>query len=171
MKRKIYADSNINVNEREKANYSLARAAAAEGIVLLKNDNVLPLKNKNIALYGIGGRKTIKGGTGSGDVNERYNVSIEEGLENSGYTITTKAWLDDYDQEHSQCYSDWRKDVEEKTAGLSPYQVLALAVEQPFRYPSGRLITDEDIQKSETDTAIFVISRQAGDKVRILGVN
>lgn len=47
-------------------------------MVLLKNEgNLLPLeKGSKVALYGIGASKTIKGGTGSGDVNERDKVSI-----------------------------------------------------------------------------------------------
>ena len=51
-----------------------------------------------IVLYGSGARKTIKGGTGSGDVNVRHFVTIEEGLENAGFTITSKEWLDSYDE-------------------------------------------------------------------------
>ena len=60
----------------------VARRAAAEGIVLLKNeDNLLPLKaGSNVALYGAGAGRTIKGGTGSGDVNERENVSVFQGI-------------------------------------------------------------------------------------------
>lgn len=33
----------------------------------------------------------------------------------------------------------------------------------PFRYPYGREITDEDIRESDTDTCIYVVSRQAGE--------
>lgn len=43
----------------------------------------------NIALYGSGARRTIKGGTGSGEVNSRYFVTIEQGLKNVGFHITS----------------------------------------------------------------------------------
>ena len=68
--------------ERENKNACLARKLAADGIVLLKNDDrVLPLDiTKPVALFGSGADKTIKGGTGSGDVNNRYNISIYTGL-------------------------------------------------------------------------------------------
>ena len=76
----------------ERENRALARKAAAEGFVLLKNDGVLPLKNKEIALYGSGARMTVKGGTGSGAVRERYSVTIAQGLEAAGFSIQTTAW-------------------------------------------------------------------------------
>ena len=61
------------VSLRENVNRRLARKAAAEGMVLLKNEgNLLPLKpGTKVALYGVGASRTVKGGTGSGDVNER----------------------------------------------------------------------------------------------------
>jgi beta-glucosidase len=92
MEKKPYAAISRDVSEREKANMALAREAAREGFVLLKNDGALTLRSKRIALYGVGARKTLKGGTGSGSVNERRSVCIEDGLENAGYTVTTKAW-------------------------------------------------------------------------------
>ena len=76
--------------ELELANRALAREAAAEGFVLLKNDGALPLKSQKIALYGMGARKTVKGGLGSGSVEERYSINIEDGLKNAGYEITSK---------------------------------------------------------------------------------
>lgn len=75
-----------------KNNADLARYGASEGIVLLKNDMVLPLSDKqNIALLGVPSYDLISGGTGSGDVNEAYTVSIEEGLINAGYQINKTA--------------------------------------------------------------------------------
>lgn len=61
---------------------TLARRAAAESMVLLKNQNaVLPLaKNQLLASFGITQINTIKGGTGSGEVNNQKTVTIAEGL-------------------------------------------------------------------------------------------
>ena len=50
--------------------------------------------------YGRGVRRTVKGGTGSGSVNERRVVSIYEGMLNAGFQVTTDAWLDDYDRQY-----------------------------------------------------------------------
>ena len=61
----------------EERNRNLAKKIASEGIVLLKNEGVLPLKNKKVALYGNGARMTIKGGTGSGDVLALIMTSIK----------------------------------------------------------------------------------------------
>ena len=70
------------------------RALAPECMVLLKKNGDFPLNGPcKIALYGSGARETIKGGTGSGDVNVRHYVTVEEGLENAGFTVTTKAWI------------------------------------------------------------------------------
>ena len=76
-------------NERELRNRQIAYRAACEGIVLLKNEGVLPLDCQKIALYGAGVEFTTKGGTGSGEVNERYSVNVLEGFENRGYEVTT----------------------------------------------------------------------------------
>jgi beta-glucosidase len=66
----------------------IARKAAAEGMVLLRNaGSVLPLviSSKAVAVFGNASYETIIGGTGSGDVNEPYSISVSEGLTNAGY--------------------------------------------------------------------------------------
>ena len=71
------------------------RSYLAECMVLLRYDGKFPLNNPSkIALYSSGARKTVKGGTGSGEVNSRYFINIEEGLEHEGFEIVTKDWLD-----------------------------------------------------------------------------
>ncbi|MDE6917091.1 MAG: glycoside hydrolase family 3 C-terminal domain-containing protein, partial [Lachnospiraceae bacterium] len=146
-------------------NRQLARAAAAEGMVLLKNDNnILPIpKGTSIALYGAGAAHTLKGGTGSGDVNSRGTVSILEGLRNAGYRIATQDWLDAYDEAYAQARAAWRESVWQKEAQMreaddSGFHFFFAYTETPFLFPVGDLP-----EKAEAETAIYVLSRQAGE--------
>ena len=98
MRLKVHTKATLSdaMTALEKANREVAYQAALEGIVLLENDGCLPVKPGKIALFGAGAGMTIKGGTGSGEVNERHAVSIREGLEMSGFTVTTGEWIDEY---------------------------------------------------------------------------
>ncbi len=154
--------TNSAESPRERQGRQLSGEAAAEGMVLLENDGTLPLKEKkNIALFGNGARMTLKGGFGSGDVNERHSVSIEEGLENAGFTITTKRWIEEFDGIYKQARVDWQQVIDDKIAsGMHP--VMAFFGTR-FLMPAGGAVTEEDIADSDADTAIYVISRLSGE--------
>ena len=150
---------------RERAHRTLARRAAAEGIVLLKNDGVLPLANRTAALYGPGSRMTVKGGAGSGDVRERHSVSIEEGLRNAGFTFPSTLWMDRFKEKYKSDVAAWRKSVEDSVKGYGPARTMQMFIkigENPMPYPSCTPVLPDELT-DETDTAVYVLSRQAGE--------
>jgi beta-glucosidase len=70
-----------------KTHGNITRQAATDGMVLLKNtDNTLPLNSKirKVAAFGTTSLEIISGGTGSGDVNEAYTISLFDGLTAAG---------------------------------------------------------------------------------------
>ncbi len=148
--------------QREKQHRALARKAAAEAIVLLENDGALPLQPQKIALFGAGAASTIKGGTGSGEVNERHSVTIWEGLENAGFTVTTKAWLEEYIVELEAKRNAFNRGfVKKMLSGSSDDKINIMA--DSFVYPTGREITEKDIRESDANVCIYAIARQAGE--------
>ena len=78
------------MNDYEREHNAILRRLGAECAVLLRADGSFPLAAPcEIALYGSGARRTIKGGTGSGEVNSRYFVTVEEGLKAAGFAISS----------------------------------------------------------------------------------
>lgn len=156
------ASRTSKVTPLEKANLEVAYKAAIEGIVLMENNGVLPMEPKRIALYGAGAGMTIKGGTGSGEVNERHAVSILEGMEKAGFQISTKKWIRDYDAIFEMEEEAYAQEFRKKILTLSPDEIMSV-MSNPFQYPYGRQITEKDIAESNTDTCFYVIARQAGE--------
>lgn len=152
-------------SERERRHKALARRAAAEGIVLLKNDGVLPIHPGKIALYGPGSRQTVKGGSGSGDVHERHSVTIEEGLRNAGFSFPTTLWMDRFADRYAADVAAWRSSVEEKIRRFGPARTMKMFQiigENPMPFPACTPILPDELT-DETDTAVYVLSRQAGE--------
>lgn len=75
-----------------KSNIAIVRQSAAEGMVLLKNeDKTLPFgTNKKVALFGKNAFDYVTGGGGSSQVNAAYRVQLLEGLTNSGYKVISE---------------------------------------------------------------------------------
>ena len=164
--RNFSGTTNPEIQPWEKKHRQIAREAAAEGIVLLKNeDHVLPLKEGSaVALYGAGAGRTIKGGTGSGDVNERERVSIWQGMKNAGYEITSEDWIRSYDEIYEKARQDWKNDIV-KRAGDNGGEVLNffdVYSTTPFIMPTGDPVK-KPADGENTNTAIYVISRVAGE--------
>ena len=149
------------ITEREIKNRALTRKAASEGMVLLENKNhLLPLqKGEKVALYGVGASKTIKGGTGSGDVNERESVSVYQGMKNAGFQITNENWIRDFEKRYEAARNAWRDDILERTAGTEgATDFFKVYSETPFMMPTGG-----PIEKTEAEIAFYILSRVAGE--------
>ena len=160
----VFGATTKAVSQREKDHMALARRAAAEGIVLLKNDGILPLAPCRIALYGPGSRMTVKGGSGSGEVNERRSVSIEEGLKNAGYTFST-LWMDRFEKKFKDDMDAWRAEVDEAIKKYNVFTTMAMFNEigrHPKPYPSCTPVLKDELV-DDTDIAVYVLSRQAGE--------
>ena len=150
-----------SMSDREIRNGLLSEKAAEEGIVLLKNDKkILPLNiSTKIGLYGAGAGKTVKGGTGSGDVNNRSNISIYQGLKESGIQIVSEKWLANYESIYAEARRAWKEKILEEAKFVeNPFDAYA---ENPFAMPEGRAVTAEDTVDAQT--AIYVVSRISGE--------
>lgn len=150
-----------SMSDREIRNGLLSEKAAEEGIVLLKNDKkILPLNiSTKIGLYGAGAGKTVKGGTGSGDVNNRSNISIYQGLKENGIQIVSEKWLANYESIYAEARRAWKEKILEEAKFVeNPFDAY---VENPFAMPEGRAVTAEDTVDAQT--AIYVVSRISGE--------
>ncbi|MBR1704709.1 MAG: glycoside hydrolase family 3 C-terminal domain-containing protein [Clostridia bacterium] len=149
--------------QRERDNRDLSRRIAEEAIVLLKNDGALPIAPGKVALYGMGVTKTIYGGSGSGEVNARKYINVLEGFENAGFTVTSKTWLQDYENDFSARKEAFLKEMTSSflkiRSGADANNILG----KSFIYPSGRMVTEADVKSSDTDTCVYVLSRQSGE--------
>lgn len=137
-----------------KAHAALTREAANEGMVLLKNeDGALPFGEgvKKVALFGVTSYDLIAGGTGSGDVNKAYVISLDKGLEEAGIQPN---------QNLAKMY-----------AAYTDYDKALKAVTNSYRgWGSTETTAEVDLamsaienQARQNDVAVITIGRQAGE--------
>jgi beta-glucosidase len=136
-----------------KAHAELVRKAAPEGMVLLENNGVLPLKDvKRVALYGTGSYDFIAGGTGSGNVNKPYIRNVAEGLTVNGLEVNQdiQKW---YEQYIAFAKTSLKNNGGAGGVLLGDPVISEMEVSRDF------------IVKMEpsTDIAIFTLSRNAGE--------
>lgn len=146
-----------------KAHAEVTRQSATEGMVLLKNDNnALPLADdtKNIALFGVTSYDFIPGGTGSGNVNRAYTVSLLDGLSNAGYNVD-EGLKTKYEKYITKEEERRRKQLEkEKGKGANNWAVL---FSQPR--PDEIVFSEKELKKyvENNDVALITIGRNSGE--------
>ena len=131
------------------AHATVTRQAAAEGAVLLKNNGGLPFTHvKNVALYGCGSYDLVAGGTGSGNVNRAYTISLVEGMRNAGYNVDV-----DLINEYTPYIEDYYK--KNPKPGPLDLKVPTLPSEKDVK------VTDEEV--SRNDIAVITLHRISGE--------
>ncbi len=155
----------MEINSLEITNKNMTRTLAREGIVLLENDGVLPFieEVKKIALFGRGARKTVKGGTGSGDVNVRDFVSIEQGLQHAGYEIVTEQWLDAYDNSLEDTRQTYDKKLREYSAQKGIMAGVLYMMGNPMVEPDFPKLEAYELGTCSADAAVYVLTRNSGE--------
>ena len=159
-----------------KAHAAVTRQSAAEGMVLMKNEGakelgskemsskVLPFGEniKKVALYGCTSYDFIAGGTGSGNVNHAYVVSLVDGLKNGGYTISEEMKTA-YEQYIAEAKAAREKQLDEM-AKKDPKNAMLVKF-LPGTLPAEKLFTAEELaaQAEASDVAIITIGRISGE--------
>ena len=138
-----------------KAHAAVTRQSSTEGMVLLKNTGVLPIRNlKTVALFGVNSYDFLSGGLGSGCVNVPYVVDMVTGLKNIGVTTTPLL---------TEIYQNYVKFAKAKLKADKNPIMWFLDQGQPKLDEIE--ISDRCVQHEvqEADAAIITIGRQAGE--------
>lgn len=138
-----------------KAHAAITRQSATEGMVLLKNENsALPLSAdvKRVALFGCTSYNFIAGGTGSGNVNRAYTVSLLDGLKNAGYE-TDDRLKSDYEA-HIAAEQERLKPEDGKFSAFMP-----VVLPQEMTFEEARL---KELA-AQSDMALITIGRGSGE--------
>ena len=136
-------------NETNEEAAGVAEEIMEDGIVLLKNESLLPLnETKKLNIFGWESINPAYGGAGSGGINDLYDiVSLNQGLENAGFSIN---------QELVDFYNNYGADNPEMSIQKQSWTL----PEPPVDTYSDKLIKSA---KEYSDVAVVVLSRKAGE--------
>ena len=136
-------------NETNEEAAGVAEEIMEDGIVLLKNESLLPLnETKKLNIFGWESINPAYGGAGSGGINDLYDiVSLNQGLENAGFSIN---------QELVDFYNNYGADNPEMSIQKQSWTL----PEPPVDTYSDKLIKNA---KDYSDVAVVVLSRKAGE--------
>ena len=138
------------------ANAAVTRQSATEGMVLLKNDHeALPLSSdvKKVAVFGCTSYDFIAGGTGSGNVNHAYVVSLLDGLKNVGYQV---------DENLKQLYEKHIAEENERNVSIFPPQYVTIfGKPRPAEMVINAQVLSQ--QAADNDVALITIGRTSGE--------
>ena len=136
-------------NETNEEAARVAEEIMEDGIVLLKNESLLPLnETKKLNIFGWESINPAYGGAGSGGINGLYDiVSLNQGLENAGFSIN---------QELVDFYNNYGADNPEMSIQKQSWTL----PEPPVDTYSDKLIKNA---KDYSDVAVVVLSRKAGE--------
>ena len=147
-----------------KAHAEVTRQSAAEGMVLMKNENALPFDKaiKNVALYGNTSYDFIAGGTGSGNVNHAYVISLLDGMKNGGYTVSEELKTA-YETYLDECKKKAEAEIE-AAAKKNPNAANLLRF-MPKPLPAEKSFTDGEVmgQAANADIAVITLGRLSGE--------
>lgn len=139
-----------------KAHAEITRQAASDGMVLLENkNNALPVTSniKKVAVFGNTSYEFISGGTGSGDVNEAYTISLIEGLKGNNLLPN---------EELANIYKSYINDMRAKAG--KPDNIFAAMMGAKAPVPEMSVARELSLKMaSETDIALITIGRNAGE--------
>lgn len=151
-------ERHMEQHDYERLHLEMLRPYLAECMVLLKKDGSFPLKQPgDLALYGNGARQTVKGGTGSGEVNSRFAVNAEEGLRAAGFHLTTQVWLDAYDGIRTEAKKNYLKSLHEK-ARKNHSNVLVENMGAVMLEPEYSISF-----RGAGETAVYILARNSGE--------
>ena len=160
--RKYSGIKSSEVSGREIKHREIARYASTQGFVLLKNDGLLPIKNETkVFLAGSGAVHAIKGGTGSGDVNEREVVDILTGLKNAGVMVINEENILASIADYEEALSEYVDKILKNMSNISSQDFFELFLREKKRDFKRISITKDKVESS--DAAVYVISRVAGE--------
>mgnify|MGYP002624391627 FL=1 len=153
------SSDDLQIQPYEKEHIKILRENSAECTLFLKKNDSFPLsKPCKVLLIGSGARDTVKGGTGSGEVDSRFFITCEQGLESAGFEIVSKDWLDKFPtfkKSKSNIFiNNVKEDAENLKAEMPLHAWGIIRPETEYSLP---------LNEYNVDIAVYVLSRICGE--------